>query len=1028
MPRAPNQRPHATPAESADIGGGSPTLPGDWARLLAPGADAPIGDGDDVTLGFFLDLIGDGHDVAHLEVAPVLLSVLEHGRLGRAAPVDAKRLAQLDLPVPAQRLAASILGLPQSARKSRTYARLSGDVGDALLADMLDTAPCFLGGVAGLRLSRGGEHTFGWRWQVNADGSQHLGVDLPPGQRLLRVGALWYLHADHAEIGPLRGSREQARFLDAPPLAPEHSAALAAALAGHARETPLPAPTVFRSIEHADLAPRPVLTLHTLGRPPRNGGDDPSDTPVRQSRLVAYARLCFDYAGERLPGRGGEPLVRRLHEGQLLEIERRRAEELASMERLEGLGLTPAVDTEGLPWDLVDQLPDDAWMFPGKGYAGALEVNTPARWIGLRERLETEQFSIEYAEDFPFEVVETPIRWYGDATDTQEREDSFELELGIVVDGQRVNLLPAVAQAMEQQQLSLTPSAHEGEDAIWYAPLDQRRRVPLHLNQLRRMLAPLSEYLEPSRRRARLRLPRVQAGRLEELAQALPDPQQLHAPEPLRHFTQRLRDAAEQASDTPPAGLQAELRGYQREGLRWLNALADAGVGGVLADDMGLGKTLQLLAHLASLKSSGALDCPALIVAPTSLVPNWYSEARRFTPDLRVLVLQGPQRNEAFAQIDAHDIVLTSYALLPRDVEALREHRFAVVVLDEAQQVKNPRTQARRAVTALDAPRRVCVSGTPLENHLGELWSQLDLAVPGLLGDEAAFRRHYRVPIEKQRDLECQERLNRRIAPFILRRTKTEVASELPPKTEITRRVALEGGQRELYENLRLSLAEALRETIAEQGFEHSGIMVLDALLKLRQVCCDPRLVKLDAARQVTESAKFELLMDMLPALVAEGRRMLVFSQFTEMLQLIAKELDHRGLPYVMLTGDTRDRAEPVRRFQEGEVPVFLLSLKAGGVGLNLTAADTVIHYDPWWNPAAEAQASDRAHRIGQDKPVFVYRLITSGTVEERIEAMKARKAELADAVLEGGGSRDTLRFDQADLDALLAPEGNTPQ
>jgi SNF2 family DNA or RNA helicase len=337
--------------------------------------------------------------------------------------------------------------------------------------------------------------------------------------------------------------------------------------------------------------------------------------------------------------------------------------------------------------------------------------------------------------------------------------------------------------------------------------------------------------------------------------------------------------------------------------------------------------------------------------------------------------------------------------------------------------VKNPRTQARRALLSIAATRRVCMTGTPLENHLGELWSQMDLAVPGLLGDEGSFRKHYRIPIERQSDQECQARLNHRLAPFILRRTKAQVASDLPEKTEIARSVALCGRQKELYESLRVSLSDELREVIRQRGIEHSGIIVLDALLKLRQACCDPRLVKLEAARGVRESAKLELLMDMVPDLVSEGRRVLLFSQFTEMLALIARELDRRHLKYVTLTGDTRDRAEPVRKFQDGEVPLFLLSLKAGGVGLNLTAADTVIHYDPWWNPAAEAQASDRAHRIGQDKAVFVYRLICAGTVEERIEQLKARKAELAQAVLEGGGTRDKLAFDEEDLDALFAAE-----
>jgi SNF2 family DNA or RNA helicase len=416
------------------------------------------------------------------------------------------------------------------------------------------------------------------------------------------------------------------------------------------------------------------------------------------------------------------------------------------------------------------------------------------------------------------------------------------------------------------------------------------------------------------------------------------------------------------------------------------------------------------------------LELPALVVVPTSLIPNWQAEAARFAPSLRLLVVHGPQRTDALAHLSAADIVLTSYALVPRDTALLRKQGFSAIVLDEAQQVKNPRTLARRALLSLRTRRYLCLTGTPLENHLGELWAQMDLAVPGLLGDEALFRRHYRQPIEKQHDEACLQRLNQRIAPFILRRTKAQVATELPPKTEITRRVALLGRQRELYDGLRLALADELREIIAERGMAHSGIVVLDALLKLRQVCCDPRLVKLEAARGVRESAKLELLMEMLPALLDEGRRILLFSQFTSMLKLLAAELDRRHIHYVTLTGETRDRGDPVQRFQSGKVPLFLLSLKAGGVGLNLTAADTVIHYDPWWNPAAEDQASDRAHRIGQDKPVFVFRLITVGTVEERIEEMKTRKAELAAAVLEGGGSRSRFSFDEADLAGLLAP------
>ncbi|PWK81205.1 DEAD/DEAH box helicase [Fulvimonas soli] len=1001
----PDEKPHDRPASDE---GEAPPLPAAWRRLFEAPPAPPHEPG---VLGFFFDVAPeDGAPWARLDVAPVLLAVVEHGRFARPAPLDSRHLVHAPLQPHEQRLAAAVLGLPQNVRKSRSYARLAGHVGDALLAEILDTAPCFLGGLAGLRLSRGKSHQLNWHWQLEADGSQRLLPALPHSQRLLRVDGLWYLDPERAELGHLEAPAEETRWLDLPPLRHDDGRGLRAALAASRLAARIPAPQVFDELRREELAPRPVLTLHALTRHARLAAGTPP---------LAYARLAFDYAGERLPGRGGDPLVRRVRHGRLVEIARRRAEELSAMEQLERAGLTPAVDTEGLPWDLADTLPEDAWLFPGKGYAGALEVNTPARWLALRPKLEAEGFQLDYAPSFPFEVLEGPVRWYGHAVEDAD-DHAFDLEIGIELEGKRHNLLPAVAQALAEHQLNLSPAANEPEDAVWYAPVDERRRVPVRLKELRGLLAPLAEYLEKPKKK--LHLPRVQAGRLDELAEALPSGGELKASEALRGFTARLRDAAERASDAVPAGLTVELRPYQREGLRWLNALAEAGVGGVLADDMGLGKTLQLITHLLALKERGALGRPALIVVPTSLIPNWQAEIARFAPALKVLALHGPQRSGDFTQLGSQDIVLTSYALLPRDVASLRKQPFALIVLDEAQQVKNPRTQARRAVLTLRAPRCICLTGTPLENHLGELWSQIDLAVPGLLGDESAFRRYYRVPIEKQHDEECQARLNRRLAPFILRRTKAQVAAELPPKTEITRRVVLDGRQRELYESLRLTLADELREVIAQRGLAHSGIVVLDALLKLRQVCCDPRLVKLEAARGVRESAKFELLMDMLPALLAEGRKVLLFSQFTEMLKLIADELDRRRIRYVMLTGETRDRAEPVQRFQDGDVPLFLLSLKAGGVGLNLTAADTVIHYDPWWNPAAEAQASDRAHRIGQDKPVFVFRLITVGTVEERIEELKARKAELAEAVLEGGGSREKLSFDQDDLDALLAP------
>jgi SNF2 family DNA or RNA helicase len=438
---------------------------------------------------------------------------------------------------------------------------------------------------------------------------------------------------------------------------------------------------------------------------------------------------------------------------------------------------------------------------------------------------------------------------------------------------------------------------------------------------------------------------------------------------------------------------------------------------------MGLGKTAQTLAHIAVEHVAGRLDRPALIVVPTSLVANWVSETAKFVPSLRVLVWHGLDRHAKRQAIADAQLVVTTYAVLARDLASLRAFEWHLVVLDEAQAVKNPDAKAARAVRALNARHRLCLSGTPVENNLAELWSQFAFLMPGLLGDRRQFTSRFRTPIEKNGDPARRGLLARRLQPFVLRRTKSEVAADLPRKTEIVQRVALDGDQRDLYETIRVAMHEKVRAEIALHTAERSRIIVLDALLKLRQVCCDPRLVKLAAADGVTGSGKLAALMEMLCELASEGRRVLVFSQFTTMLDLIKPELTAAGIAFVELTGSTHDRATPVNRFQAGEVPVFLISLKAGGRGLNLTAADTVIHYDPWWNPAAENQATDRAYRIGQDKPVFVYKLIAAGTVEERIIELQAKKGRLATALFAGDAALPAL--DPEALDYLFEPEGS---
>jgi len=432
---------------------------------------------------------------------------------------------------------------------------------------------------------------------------------------------------------------------------------------------------------------------------------------------------------------------------------------------------------------------------------------------------------------------------------------------------------------------------------------------------------------------------------------------------------------------------------------------------------MGLGKTLQALGLIVARAGAGR---PSLAVVPTSLVPTWAAEAARFAPDLRVLVLHGPDRAARFDAIADHDLVITTYPLLHRDHDTLFAQAWEVAILDEAQTVKNPASALAKLVRRIAARQRIALTGTPMENNLEELWAILDWTTPGLLGTRTAFRETFRLPVERDGDARARARLATRTRPFLLRRTKEAVAADLPERTDMVEHVTLGAAQQGLYETVRAAMDARVRDALRDKGLAGSRITVLDALLKLRQAACDPALVKLPAARNVAASAKRARVMEMLEALTAEGRRVLVFSQFVEMLRLIEADIAARGWRCAVLTGRTRRREEAIARFREGAADIFLVSLKAGGTGLTLTAADTVILYDPWWNPATERQAMDRAHRIGQTKPVFVHRLVASGTVEEKILEMQARKQALADALFDGEAG--TAALDEATLTDLFAP------
>ncbi len=478
------------------------------------------------------------------------------------------------------------------------------------------------------------------------------------------------------------------------------------------------------------------------------------------------------------------------------------------------------------------------------------------------------------------------------------------------------------------------------------------------------------------------------------------------------------KQCGETKLECPPLGeLDTVLRPYQKQGVAWLRFLRENGFGGILADEMGLGKTLQTLAYLSHGREEAAKS-PALVVCPTSLVHNWVAEAAKFTPRLKVLALHGADRHGLFDQISQSDLVVTSYALLRRDAEQYRGIEFDTVVLDEAQHIKNRQTQNAQAVKSVRARHRLVLTGTPMENSVLDLWSIFDFLMPGYLGSAQDFRERYEAPITREKNPDAQARLARRLRPFLLRRLKREVAADLPAKLEQVSFCELTQDQRAVYQQVIEASRKEVLDAVGAQGLARSRMVVLTALLRLRQVCCDLRLLKLepltpalspsDGAREKatassSSSGKLELFGELLEEVLDGGHRALVFSQFTSMLALLKERLAEEGVAYCYLDGSTTNRAEVVERFQKSPaIPVFLISLKAGGVGLNLTGADTVIHFDPWWNPAVEDQATDRAHRIGQTRVVTSYKLITRGTVEEKILTLQTRKREIIRATLGG--------------------------
>ena len=722
-------------------------------------------------------------------------------------------------------------------------------------------------------------------------------------------------------------------------------------------ETRVPPLELIESIRLEEIVarPRPCLTLRS---PRQNWG-------MAADKLLG--ELEFDYDGAIIPAGRTTPLAVSTELGLVIRRDPR-TESSADIKLFE-LGFREAKDPRLDPGKL---------ELPAKRMGPVTKDLVLAGW-----RVEAEGKLIHPAGEFKL-ALSTGIDW-------------FDLDGGIDYGGQSVNLPDLLAAARRGETL-----IELGDGSMGMLPEEWLKKYG--------MLADLG-----TAENGALRFNASQAGVLDALLANQPEIQVDAAFEKVRERLRQFEGVV--ALDSPP-GFHGELRPYQREGLGWLDYLQRFGFGGILADDMGLGKTIQVLALLQRRRYRRQAKGPALAVVPRSLVFNWIQEAAKFTPRLKVLDYTGPGRHSLREKFAEYDLIITTYGTLRTDITELTNFEFDYVMLDESQAIKNADSQSAKAARLLRARHRLAISGTPIENHLGELWSVIEFLNPGMLGSDTVFKKYASAGTGAGLDAADRILLAKTLRPFILRRTKSQVVQDLPEKTEQTLYCDMETEQRRCYDELRVHYRDALLHKDAVE-LNRSKIEVLEALLRLRQAACHPGLINPDVSSE--PSAKLEMLLPSIAEVVEEGHKVLVFSQFTSFLAIVRERLDQEELVYEYLDGRTRNRAAKVERFQnDPDCPIFLISLKAGGLGLNLTAAEYVYLLDPWWNPAVEAQAIDRSHRIGQTQHVFAYRLICRGTVEEKILELQQKKRDLADAIL-NADNRVISTLTREDLEFLLS-------
>ncbi len=936
-------------------------------------------------------------DDRHIGVSPYTLEIFEGARLSGTlypcrvdqllkSPPAAIRLTPLDRRI--------LMAIQMHQKLNGHHSYFNGPDAGKVLELLLESGRAYLWGNRRPVLRRGDPVAAPLVW-LTPDEQLHTGIHLPPGWELLPSRPPMAVAPDGETLHPLdTGNLPDAAWgwLALPPLPPELAPNHLRRLSERFPNARFPVPPGLhnRRLEH--FTPTPALRIL------RATETDESDS----LRL----RPVFLYGDREIaPGDPGD-LIRFRDGDTLVDAPRDTLGETARMREFCALGFVPCPPRAA---NLFDHAEEKTCYMPNP--EGGLT------WSLFFEeqfsRLEQSGWRL-LADERARILRPHPTSHYTEFTQTGRGWLTYET--GVEIEGRRINLLPIAQRFLRarrdwdfprfQQHLSRHDLSIALPDGVLLLPGTRFLRIIENLFEL------FAEDALDKHERLRLNL-----WRAAELA----EPGGWQPPDELRLSLGALQNDTPLLPLDAPSNFNGTLRPYQQTGAAWLDFLHAHRLGGILADDMGLGKTVQVIAALRHWRNQAPQSPHALIVCPASVLPNWRREIRRFAPGLRVHVLHGTDRHLPPPSEKKPHIVLTTYGLLRNDLDRHSATPPSVVVFDEAQVLKNPRAAQTRAAAELPAPVRIALSGTPVENHLGDLWSLFHVLLPGFLGGESEFRRVFRHPIERDNAPAPRSALQARIRPLLLRRTKDLVAPELPPKTEMVQTLPLGEAQADLYQTILLALRHEIHSEIKAKGFESSKLHILDALTKLRQVCCDPRLRAPQGDWKIpNDSVKIAWLRDTLPSLVEDGRRILLFSSFTSLLDLLRPELKKLRIPFVEIRGDTRDRDTPVRLFHEGKTPVFLLSLKAGGVGLNLTAADTVILFDPWWNPAAEAQAIDRAHRIGQDKPVFIYKLVTEGTVESRILDLQQRKREWARFV--DSAAQDMPSLGPEDLENLLAP------